>query len=472
MSIQQQTDGKMQLPSGNLGEFHRVPGNLYLVAGIAALGGLLFGYDTGVISGALLFIRTELDLSITMQGIVAGIALVGAALGAAMAGSLSDRFGRRTVILYTGLIFIAGSLIAALAPGLWVLLAGRLVVGIGIGLASMLTPLYLAETAPARNRGSLVSLNQLAITVGILVSYLVGYLFAAGGQWRWMLAVGAVPGAILAIGMLALPETPRWLAGHEKMAEAKAALLRLRGTSDVEAEFRELRTDLRRDGRLPGWRELLNPAVQAPLVIGIGLAIFQQITGINTVIYFAPTIFQAAGLSSASAAILATAGVGVVNVAMTLVAIWLIDRVGRRALLLTGLVGMAACLVLLGVGFMVGTASGALGWITTFSLAAYVGFFAVGLGPVFWLLISEIFPLYIRGRGMGVATIANWGFNLLVTVTFLDLINILGRPGTFFLYAGLTVAAYVFTTALVRETNGPSLEQIEAELRLQPVVVR
>jgi MFS transporter, SP family, galactose:H+ symporter len=429
------------------------PSSLYWIAGIAALGGLLFGYDTGVISGALLFIRTEFNLSPTLQGIVAGFALVGAAAGAAVAGGLSDRFGRRSVILVTGLVFIVGALTSALAPTLSILLAGRLIVGVGIGVASMLTPLYLAETAPARSRGALVSLNQLAITCGILVSYLVGYVFAAGGLWRWMMALGAVPGAILAIGMIVLPETPRWLAGHGRLKEAKAVLRRLRGTSDVEGEFSELRTDLSREGRLPGWQELLNPTVRGPLIIGVGLA-----------------IFQAAGLSSASSAILATAGVGVVNVAMTVVAIRLIDSVGRRALLLTGLVGMALCLVLLGLGFTVESSSAALGWLTTLSVAAYVGFFAIGLGPVFWLLISEIFPLYVRGRGMGVATIANWSFNLLVTVSFLELINVLGRPGTFFLYALLTVAAFGFTRILVRETKGRSLEDIEGDLR--PVEVR
>jgi MFS transporter, SP family, galactose:H+ symporter len=444
--------------------------SIYLIAGIAALGGLLFGYDTGVISGALLFIRTDFGLSPALQGLVAGIALVGAAGGAAVAGGLSDRFGRRLVILATGLVFIAGALISALAPSLSILLVGRVIVGVGIGVASMLTPLYLAETAPARSRGALVSLNQLAITCGILVSYLIGYAFAAGGLWRWMMALGAVPGAILAIGMLVLPETPRWLAGHGRLEEAKAVLRRLRGTGDIEAEFSELRTDLRREGRLPGWQELLSPTVRTPLIIGVGLAIFQQVTGINTVIYFAPTIFQSAGLSSASSAILATAGVGVVNVAMTVVAIRLIDSVGRRTLLLTGLVGMALCLVLLGLGFAFESTSSALGWLTTLSVAAYVGFFAIGLGPVFWLLIAEIFPLYVRGRGMGVATIANWSFNLLVTVSFLELINVLGRSGTFFLYAALTVAAYVFTRTLVRETKGRTLEAIESDLR--PAAVR
>jgi SP family galactose:H+ symporter-like MFS transporter len=438
-----------------------------LIAAIAALGGLLFGYDTGVISGALLFIRTEFHLTPGAEGLVAGIALAGAAGGAAFAGGLSDRFGRRRVIVVTGLVFVVGSIVAAVAPDLSWLIVGRLIIGVGIGVASMLTPLYLAETAPARTRGALVSLNQLAITCGILVSYLVGYVFAASGEWRWMLGLGAVPGIVLAAGMLVLPESPRWLAGHARLDEAMAALRRLRGVSDVEAELAELRTDLQREGRLPGWSELLNPAVRLPLVIGVGLAIFQQITGINTVIYFAPTIFQAAGLSSASSAILATAGVGVVNVAMTVVAIRLIDSVGRRALLLTGLLGMVVCLILLGLGFAIGGGSAALGWITALSLAAYVGFFAIGLGPVFWLLISEIFPLYVRGRGMGVATIANWGFNLLVTVTFLELVEWLGRAETFFLYGLFSVAAFIFTWSLVRETKGRSLEEIEADLRLR-----
>jgi SP family galactose:H+ symporter-like MFS transporter len=434
-----------------------------LLVVVAALGGLLFGYDTGVISGALLFIRTQFDLTPTMQGVVAGIALVGAAVGAAFAGSLADRFGRRLVLFYTGVVFVVGAVLAALATTTSTLLAGRVIVGVGIGFASMLTPLYLAEIAPAENRGALVSLNQLAITVGILVSYLVGYMFAQGGQWRWMLGLGALPGAILAGGMLVLPETPRWLAGHGRLEEADTVLRRLRGAShDVDAELSELRTDLRREGRLAPWSELLRPMVRGPLVVGVGLAIFQQITGINTVIYFAPQIFQAAGISSASAAILATAGVGVVNVAMTVVAIWLIDKVGRRALLMNGLLGMTVCLVLLGLGFALG--GSALGWLTLLSLAAYVGFFAIGLGPVFWLLISEIFPLYMRGRGMGVATIANWGSNLVVTVTFLELIVVLGRPVTFFLYAALAGAAYVFTWLQVPETKGRSLEAIEADL--------
>ncbi len=402
--------------------------HIIVIAAIAALGGLLFGYDTGVISGALLFLRKAFHLSSLMQGVVTSIALAGAAAGAAVAGPLADRFGRRPVLLGTAAVFVVGAVLSALANDLPVLLAGRLLVGIGIGSASMLTPLYLAEIAPARERGALVSFNQLAITVGILVSYLVGYAFAAGGAWRWMLGLGAVPGVILAIGMLILPETPRWLAGQGHADQARTALRRLRGHgADIEAEFVQLRADLRSEAQASPQHRLNQAAVRLPLIVGIGLAVFQQVTGINTVIYFAPQIFQAAGLSSASAAILATAGIGVVNVVMTLVAIWLVDRAGRRALLLTGLVGMGVSLCVLAVAFLLGTGS-ALGWLTAASLAAYVGFFAIGLGPVFWLLISETFPLAIRGRGMSTATIANWLANLVVALTFLDLAQAAGPP--------------------------------------------
>ena len=436
-----------------------------LIVAIAALGGLLFGYDTGVISGALLFIRDVFHLSATMQGVVAGIALLGATIGAACAGVLSDRLGRRLVILVTALIFVAGSAVSALAGGLAALLAGRVLVGLAIGVSSMLTPLYLAEVAPAERRGAMVSLNQFLITLGILVSYFVGYLLAPVAEgWRWMLAAGVVPGAILFVGMLLLPESPRWLAGHGRGPEAEAVLRRLRGARDYREELAALRSDLKRDdGRRAGWADLLAPAMRRPLVVGIGLAMFQQITGINTVIYFAPTIFQSAGLPSASVSILATAGVGAVNVAMTLVAMWLIDRAGRRILLLVGLLGMAATLCVLGGAFFFGAGGGGAA-LTVAALAAYVGCFAIGLGPVFWLLISEIFPLALRGRAMSLATVANWGFNLLVTLTFLDLAKLFGQSGVFLLYAALTAAAFVFVLRLVPETKGRSLEQIEADL--------
>jgi sugar porter (SP) family MFS transporter len=444
--------------------------SFYFVAGVAALGGLLFGYDTGVISGALLFIREALALSPTMQGILVAIVLAGAAVGAAGAGALSDRFGRRRVILVAALLFVAGAVLSAVAAELTLLLVGRFLVGLAIGVASMLTPLYLAEIAPARDRGAIVSLNQLCITIGILVSYLVGFALASVPEgWRWMLGLGALPGAILTIGMLILPESPRWLAGHGRTEDAGSVLQRLRGDADISEELRALRTDIALEGRqLARWTELLSQRLRQPLVIGVGLAMFQQITGINTVIYFAPTIFESAGLPSAAISILATAGVGAVNVIMTIVSIRLIDRLGRRQLLFWSLGGMAATLLVLAGAFYVG-ASGGLAWIAVASVAAFVGFFAIGLGPVFWLLIAEIFPLALRGRAMSLATVANWVFNLVVAATFLDLVSAVGSARAFLMYAILSFVALWFVVAKVPETKGHTLEQIE--LDLEPIAV-
>ena len=400
-----------------------------------------------------------------MQGVVVAIALAGAAIGAATAGYLSDRNGRRLVILGAGLLFIAGALISAVAQGVVVLVIGRFLVGLAIGVASMLTPLYLAEISPARVRGAIVSLNQLCITGGILVSYLVGFALASSSDgWRWMLALGALPGIILAAGMLVLPESPRWLAGRGRIPDANTVLQHLRGTCDVSDELNTLRTDLAREGRqLAGASELLSPRLRRPLIIGIGLAMFQQITGINTVIYFAPTIFQSAGLSSAATSILATAGVGAVNVIMTIVSIRLIDRLGRRQLLFWSLGGMAVTLLVLSGAFYSG-ASGQLAWVAVASVAAFVGFFAIGLGPVFWLLIAEIFPLAVRGRAMSLATVANWSFNLIVSATFLNLVGAVGSAGAFLVYAVLSLVALAFIAMMVPETKGRSLEQIEAAL--------
>ena len=437
----------------------------YVVAAIASLGGLLFGYDTGVISGALPFIKKDFALDPTMQGIATSAVLVGATLGAACAGILSDTFGRKRVILAVALLFVAGALGSALAPSLPILLAARAVVGIAIGVASMLTPLYLAEIAPKQQRGAIVSLNQFCITFGILVSYLADYaLTGAADNWRWMLGLGMVPGTILFFGMLTLPESPRWLAGLGRMDEARTALARMRPASEVEAELADLRSDLRQDsGRIAPWSALFEKRSRTPLIVGVALAVFQQVTGINTVIYYAPIIFQSAGLSSASVSILATAGVGLVNVIMTVVAMRLMDRAGRRALLLVGLAGMILMLLVLSTGFALG-GKGALAYITVASVALYVGFFAIGLGPVFWLLISEIFPLAVRGRGMSVATVSNWGSNFVVALVFPGLVAALGSAAAFFIFAVLSVGAWGFTYLMVPETKGRSLEEIEKQM--------
>ena len=340
-------------------------------------------------------------------------------------------------------------------------MVGRAIVGLGIGLACTTVPVYISEVSPANARGWQVSLFQLAITIGILAAYLVDYGFAESAAWRWMLGLAAVPGAILGLGMLFLPESPRWLAERGDVQGAHVVLARIRGTADVQAELDEICTSLQQAPERGRWSDLLIAAVRPALIIGIGLAIFQQVTGINTVIYYAPTIIQSAGISSAAGAILATAGIGLVNVIMTIVSMWLIDRAGRRPLLLTGIAGMIVTLAVLGLAFRLMAANATLAWVAVVTLMAYVAFFAISLGPIFWLLISEIYPLKIRGLAEGTAAGANWIFNLLVSITFLTLVEILGPSWTFWLYGLLAVAAWLFSYYLVPETKGRTLEEIE-----------
>ena len=434
---------------------------VYFAAAFAALGGLLFGYDTGVISGAVIFIKKDFLLATFPQELVVSVVLAGAAIGALTGGRLADRFGRRRMLLVTSVIFIAGAIICAVAPSLTVLVVGRAVVGIGIGLACTTVPVYISEVSPANARGWQVSLFQLAITIGILAAYLVDYAFAESAAWRWMLGLAAVPGAILGLSMLFMPESPRWLAERGDTNAAYIVLGRIRGTPNVEKEMEEIRRSAESSHEQGRWSDLLAPAIRPALMIGIGLAIFQQITGINTVIYYAPTIIQSAGISSAAGAILATAGIGLVNVIMTIVSMRLIDRVGRRPLLLTGIAGMALCLGILGLAFRVLSANASLAWVAVVTLMAYVAFFAISLGPIFWLLIAEIYPLKIRGLAEGTAAGTNWIFNLLISITFLTLVELLGAGWTFWLYAGLAVASWFFSYYLVPETKGRTLEEIE-----------
>jgi len=440
---------------------------VYLAAAFAALGGLLFGYDTGVISGALIFIRRSFALSTFHQEVVVSVVLIGASIGALGGGPLADRLGRRKMLLVTSLIFMVGAIVCAAAMSVTALIVGRTVVGLGIGFASSTVPLYISEVAPARARGWQVSLFQLAITVGILTAYLVDYSFAETENWRWMLGLAVIPGAILFLGMLFLPETPRWYAQRSQFDSARRVLIRIRGNQDVEAEFNEIQATLRQSHERGQMSDLLLPEVRPALVIGIGLAIFQQITGINTVIYYAPTIIQSAGISSASGAILATAGIGLVNVIMTIVSMWLIDRAGRRPLLLIGIAGMVLSLGALGYVFHVPARTGGIAEIAVFTLMAYVASFAISLGPIFWLLIAEIYPLKIRGGAEGIAAGTNWAANFLVSLTFLTLVQTFGPSQTFWLYGVLAVAAWIFSYYLVPETKGRTLEEIENSWRLK-----
>ena len=434
---------------------------VFLAAVIAAMGGLLFGYDTGVISGAELFFRKDFTLStFALEVIVSGV-LAGAAAGALAGGRLADVFGRRKLLIATATIFAAGAILCAAAESPEMLVFGRIIVGLGIGLSSSAVPVYISEVAPADARGWQVSLFQLAITVGILLAYIVDYGFAQIQGWRWMFGLAVVPAAIFGLGMLFLPESPRWLLRRGHRESARATLARVRGTPDVAKELQEIEQSLAHSEEKDRLSDLFAPSVRPALVVGIGLAIFQQITGINTVIYYAPVIIQSAGISSASGAILATAGIGVVNVLMTIVSMRLIDRAGRKPLLLTGIAGMVVTLGLLGLVFRMSNHNGALAWLAVLSMMAYVASFAISLGPIFWLLISEIYPLKIRNSAEGVAATFNWGSNLLVTLTFLTLVEQFGPSSTFWLYGVSAIAAWIFSYYFVPETKGRTLEEIE-----------
>jgi sugar porter (SP) family MFS transporter len=443
--------------SGQTGHF------VTIIAGISALSGLLFGYDTGVISGAILFVQQDFHLTTFQEEIVVSAVLLGATFGAVVGGRLTDRLGRRSTLLQVAALFILGAIGTALAPTMLWLSMGRLAVGIAIGIASFTAPLYISEISPPAVRGKLVSLNQLMITIGIVCSYLADYGLAASRGWRWMFGLAAIPALILFVGIWFVPETPRWYMSRSMKDKARQVLFRMHAPAIAERELAEIEESLNQ--QQGDWKELLSPRLRRALIIGIGLAVFQQFTGINTVIYYAPTIFQFAGLQSNAAAILATAGVGIVNVLFTVVALWLLDRVGRRPLLLYGLVGMVVSLGTLGFAFMSPNLARALAWISLACVMLYVASFAISLGPIFWLMIAEIYPLKIRGRAMSIATVMNWGSNLLVALTFLSLLRSFGRPATFWLYALTGVLAWIFVYQLVPETKGKTLEEIEAQWR-------
>lgn len=441
---------------------------VYFSAIICAIGGLLFGFDTGIISGALLFIREDLGLSSFMQGAVVSAILVGAIVGAGTAGYLADRFGRRWMTMVAAVIFALGALGSAFAPTVWLLIVSRVILGLAVGASTVFVPLYIAEIAPAHVRGALTAMFQLAITLGIVVAYMVNLALEPWEAWRWMLGLGAVPAVILLLGMLPLPDTPRWLSERGREDEARAVLQRSRNTNEeVERELREMEESKNQEEA--GWGELRRAWVRPMLIVGIGLAAGQQLVGINTIIYYAPTIMEATGLE-ADISILATLGVGVVNVVFTAIALLLIDRVGRKPLLLFGLVGLAIALLILGAGYALPGLSGVVAYVTFAGLVLYIASFAASFGVVLWVVLPEIFPLRIRGSAMGLCTICHWSANLLVSLTFPVLIAAIGEASTFWGYCVISIGAFIFVYFLMPETKGRTLEEIEQDLRAKSVV--
>lgn len=436
---------------------------LYVVAIVASLGGLLSGFDTGVISGALLFINQTWDLSDYTQGFLVSSVLIGAVIGAGTNGILADMFGRKKIIIATAVIFIIGSILCALAPNIYVLILSRILVGLAVGIVNFIVPLYLSEVAPKQMRGTLVSLYQWAITAGILFSYVINGAFASAVyNWRWMLFAGVAPGIVLLVGMSFLGDTPRWLVSKNRDEEAKKIYRKIEPNENADVAVAEIKETLKTEGgsdkkiRFKKWMIM-------PFVVGIGIMFAQICTGINTIIYYAPTIFKIAGFDSNANAIYATAGIGLINFLMTIIAIFFTDKLGRKPLLYVGLTGVMLSLLGLGCAFHFASILGAsLKWVAVGSLAFYIICFAFSLGPVGWIIVSEVFPLKIRGLAMSLCTVANFAFNFFVVGSFPVLINRVGGAYTFWMFAFVSLLCIIFVYFFVPETKGISLEQIES----------
>jgi MFS transporter, SP family, galactose:H+ symporter len=437
---------------------------IYFVSSIAAIAGLLFGFDTGIISGALLFIEKDFPLTVEAKELVVSCVLLGAMVGSLCCGHLTDRFGRRRILLIISVLFIVGTLVVSFAASTLIIVIGRLFIGMALGISSYAAPLYIAEVAPMELRGGLVSLNQLAITLGIMGAYLLDYRFTNmdSASWRWMFAIGLLPALLLCIGMTFLPESPRWLIRQGRKSEAKSVLSYLRGTYNVDTEVNEIERSLR--VRKAKFLEIFSPRIRPILFLGIMMGFLQQITGISTMVYYAPTIFHLAGLQSVSSSVLATVGLGVVNVLATIFAVYSLDKLGRRPLLLTGLLGMCLALMGLSLAFRMGIQGGVLRYAAVGCAFVYIICFAFSLGAMLWLLVSEIFPIEIRGAAMGVSVFSCWFWNFIVSSTFLTLLTALGPSNSFLLYAIMCVIGLVFCYYKVPETKGVTLEQIEKNI--------
>lgn len=435
---------------------------LYIIAAVASLGGLLAGFDMGVISGALLFINDTWQMNDLTKGWVVSSAIVGAVLGAAGNGFLADIYGRKKVIIATALIFAVGSILCAVSVSIGWLIAGRVIIGLAVGMVNFVIPLYLSEISPQKVRGMLVSLYQLAITAGILFSYLINRVFALSEyNWRWMLLSGLFPALILLIGISFLGDTPRWLISKKRENEARKIFLDINPEYNPDEQIKEIRQTIKRAQKTDG-RGSFQRWMLMPVLVGIGMMFMQICTGINTIIYYTTTIFKVAGFSSALGAIYATIGIGFVNFAMTFIAIVFADRIGRKPLLYAGLSGVTASLFALGASFHFADYLGDnLKWVAVGSVVVYIASFAFSLGPIGWIVVSEILPLKIRGFAMSICTVANMAFNFIVVLTFLPLINSIGEAWTFWMYGIIGIFCLFFTYYLLPETKGRSLEEIE-----------
>jgi sugar porter (SP) family MFS transporter len=433
------------------------------VAAIAGFTGVLFGYDISSTNDAIAFMEKRFGLSSLDKGLVVSALLLGALGGALVAGKLADTWGRRPSVILAGLAAAVGALTAAAAPDLAVLLAGRFVIGLAVGVTSAIAPLYIAELAPAHSRGSMVALYQLSLTLGILAALAVGAAFAPTANWRVMIAAGAVPAIAQVLAMAIVPESPRYLVARGRFDAARRVLASLRPAGDVDRELAAVE-EAHRATAGARYRDIFDPAARPALIIGVGAALMNALVGVAAVIYYSTDVFRAAGIGGPEIASLA---VGAVNTLMTGVAVALIARYRRRPLLLAGLSGIVASLVVAGVGLLLPSSS-ATGWITVIGLLGFIASFAISAGPIAWLIVAEVFPLAIRGRAASFATSTNWAANLVLVLVFPLVVGTPGVPErvglAFLAYAAISAGFIVFVARLVPETKDRTLEQIEADL--------
>ena len=458
---------------------------IYVIAVIAATGGLLFGFDTGVISGAIPFFQKDFGIDDNMIEIVTSAGLIGAILGALFCGKITDRLGRKKIILAAAVIFAVGALWSGFAPDVYNLIIARLFLGVAIGVSSFAVPLYIAEIAPAKLRGQLVTMFQLMITIGVLVSYFSDLFFANEQDmtcWRPMFYVGVIPALVLLVGMAFMPETPRWLMSKGKTEQSRKILSRIESPDSVEAIITQINDEINTDKKnSSSWKSLFQPWLRTPLIIAVTIMFFQQFVGINTVIYYSPKIFLMAGFDGTISAIWASVGVGVVNVLLTVLSVFFVDRLGRRRLYFIGMTGIATSLLSLSTCFFFMNQMGDMGkWMAIVLVFLYVAFFAISIGPLGWLIISEVFPQHVRGLGSSLGSLSVWFFNTIVAFTFFKIVQAFSVPGTeilvegessgnpagaFCFYALIAIAGIIWGYFYVPETKGVSLEKIEKHWR-------
>ncbi len=431
-----------------------------IASSAGAAGGAVFGYTTAVIAGSLPLLTTDFGLSTLGQSIVTTAILVGGAIGAMSSGLMAEALGRRKALVIGGIAAFVGSILSGLAPvdSVWFLVAARVITGFGVGIASVVGPTFISEIAPPELRGRLIARFQLALTIGILASYVIALVFVSvPGGWRWMFALGAVPAGIQCVLTLASVESPRWLAHKDRSDDAFDVLGLLR-TGEIDSEFHEIAHNT--NTKSAGFSKLLKRPASLGFRIALLLAIAQVITGINVILYYAPIVLSSAGFASHGAAIAATISIGAVNVIATWISLHLVDRFGRRPLLLLGLGGMAAAAAVIGASFLF-EESTLIAFVTLFAIIFFVICFAMSLGTVVWMMVTEVLPSDVRGKGVSVAMMVNWLVNIVVTLTFLIMLAQIGSTVTFWLFSAISVAFIFYVYFDVPETKGKSLEEIE-----------